>query len=309
MLVLLGSLLFSLSALANPEIQVQRTSKLEVQEGVKLKDIALISGLDEEHLQRIGNIEIIQIPTNATRNLTGFQISKILRKSLIAVENEIGEKIKVTVPPVVRIQNMAFKLDEENVKQKIVAEFKKLCGECEFKFSRFNLPQFNGVGGDAAWMVDFPGGKLPRGNFSISLRVGEKLFSVNGEVKILKHVPVALRNINIGERLAENDFNFELRDITLLNDGIPERKNLLGRQISRGVPVNEPITYGNLAKELPVKAGQAVRIISENEWLQITLNGIAQERGEVGDRIRILNPNTKAILSAIVEAPGVVRIQ
>lgn len=302
---------FASLSFANPEISVRRSSKVESQGTIQLGDIAEINNLDGENQENIkseiSRIEIIELPQNAIRNLTGFQISKILRKHLPALEEKLGEKIKTTVPPIVRIQNQAFKLNVDAVGLKIESDLKKLCSDCEFKFAKLTLPDLNGVGVNGSWSVEYQGSKLPRGNFNIPLRADNKTFWVTGTVKALKSVPVAVRNLSLGERVSEADFKMELRDITLANDGFPER--LIGRQIGRAVPANEMITYANLAKEIAVKYGQAVKIVSENEWLQISMNGIAQEKGDIGDRIKVLNPSTKAVLSAVIESSGTVRVQ
>lgn len=304
--VLLSLIFLGSAANANPEINVRRSSKVESRGVITLGDIADIS---EDVKADVEKIEIVELPANAIRNLTGFQISKILRKYLPSVETKIGEKIKTTVPPVVRVQNQAFKLSQETVAVKIEAELKKLCSDCEFTFGKINLPDLHGVSINAAWAIEYSAPRLPRGNFNLPLKIDGRTFWITGDVKVMRQAPVAIRNLNIGERLNETDFKVELRDVTFANDGLPENTKLIGRQISRGVSVNELITYANLAKEIAVKYGQSVKVLSENEWLQVSMNGIAQEKGDVGDRIKVLNPTTKTVLSAVIESPGIVRIQ
>jgi flagella basal body P-ring formation protein FlgA len=307
--VIVAFSLFSSLVLAEPAVHVRRTSKVETSKSVLLKDIAEITDLDDNATLEVGKIEILELPNNATRNLTGFQITKILRRYLPAIEERLGSKIQTIVPPMVRIQNRIFKLDIETVTQKIDGEFKKLCADCEFKISNLMVPELANVNAGANWSLEYQGAKLPRGNFSVPLRIESKTVWITGNVRVMRQVPVAVRNLNIGERITEADFKSDLKDVTMANDGFPDATKLIGRQVGRGVSVNEPITFANLAREYHVKFGQAVKILSENEWLQISMNGIAQEKGEIGDRIRVQNPSTKSILSAVVEAPGVVRIQ
>ncbi len=296
-------------ALAEPTIHVRKFSKVETTRVVFLKDIAEITDLDDNATAEAGKIEIAEIPNNATRNLTGFQISKILRKFLPGIEERLGQKITTAVPPIVHIQNRIFKLDHEAVALKIETEFKKLCTDCEYKISNLMIPELHNISSSANWSLEYQGAKLPRGNFSIPLRVENKTIWITGNARVLKKVPVAVRNLSIGERLSESDFKTELKDITLANDGTPETTRLIGRQIGRGVSVNDIITFANLLKEYPVKYGQPVKIITQNEWLEITMNGVAQEKGDIGDRIKVLNPSTKATLFAVIEGPGIVRIQ
>lgn len=309
-IILAVSLILTLrAAQAEPAIHVRKLSKVETTKAVLLSDIAEISDLDDNAMAEVGKIEIAEIPNNATRNLTGFQISKILRKYLPNIEEKLGQRITTVVPPLVRIQNRIFKLDAEVVAQKIDSEFKKICIDCEFKITNLVIPELHNINSNATWSLEYQGAKLPRGNFSVPLRIESKTIWVTGNAKVLKKVPVAVRNLNIGERISESDFKIELKDVTQANDGFPESSKLIGRQVSRGVPVNELITYANLAKEIAVKFGQPVKVLSTNEWLEITMNGVAQEKGDVGDRIKILNPSTKATISAVIEAPGIVRIQ
>ncbi|OQW50374.1 MAG: hypothetical protein A4S09_00855 [Proteobacteria bacterium SG_bin7] len=296
-------------ALAEPAIHLRKFSKIETTGAVLLRDVAEITDLDDNANTEVGKIEITEIPGNATRNLTGFQISKILRRYLPGIEEKLGQKITVVVPPVVRIQNKIFRLDSEAVTLKIEGEFKKICNECEYRLSNLVIPDIHNIHSGANWSLEYQGVKLPRGNFSIPLRVENKTIWISGSVKVMKKVPVAIRNLNIGERISEVDFKYELKDITQASDGFPESTKLIGRQISRGVSANDSISYSNLAKEVAVRFGQPVKIVNKNEWLEITMNGIAQEKGDVGDRIKVLNPSTKTILSAVIEAPSIVRIQ
>lgn len=302
-------LVFVKTAYADPEIQVLKFVKIETQGSIFLGDVAKYKDIDPEVISMLNKIEIASFAGNGHKIITGFQISKILRKAIPPFEEHLQKKILVKVPAIVKIEAQVFKIDPTTVALMIESEFKKICIDCTYQLSNIQIPQLNGVSKNSKWNLEYQGLKLPRGAFSIPLRISEKTYWVSGTVKIFKKVPVAARNLSIGERLSEGDFNFEIKDVTMIQDTTPTVEKLFGRQLSRGLLANEIIIHSALAKELAVKYGQSVKVLTDSDWVQITMHGVAQERGEIGDRIRVMNPTTKTMITAVIEAPGVVRVE
>jgi flagella basal body P-ring formation protein FlgA len=57
-----------------------------------------------------------------------------------------------------------------------------------------------------------------------------------------------------------------------------------------------------------VSKGDAVSIVFERNGLSVVNEGIALENGGLREKIKIQLPDTKKILSATIQSPGVVKI-
>ncbi len=304
-------LIFAVNAFAEPTIKVQSPVKVENSRKILLKNIAEISDLEENLATDLGNTEILTVSGNGQKLISGAQISKSLRKVIQKIEANIDQKIKLIVPDKVAIKVQLFNIDEMAVSEKVTQLYKQLCGICEIKISDVRLPLISKASDSAEWSVSLVMQQLPRGSFSLPLKVSdrgvERTFWVTGKIQIFKQVPVALHQLNLGERINEQDFEVKSRDVTMAIDNAVDATKAVGKLLGRGINANEVIWQNAIAKEIAVKPGQAVKVLSENEWMQISLNGVAQERGEIGDRVKILNPSTKSVITAVVEGPGIAR--
>ena len=82
----------------------------------------------------------------------------------------------------------------------------------------------------------------------------------------------------------------------------------VGMQLKRSVTPNQPISTTDLVRPAVVGRDSIVRIVLDSQGLSLSGQGIALEAGAMGERIRIRNPSSRAVLEAQVIAPGVVRV-
>ena len=82
----------------------------------------------------------------------------------------------------------------------------------------------------------------------------------------------------------------------------------IGMEPSQTIPKGALISINMLRPPVLVHKGDAVSIIFERNGISVTNEGIALEDGGLREKIKIQLPDTKKILSAIIQSPGVVKI-
>jgi flagella basal body P-ring formation protein FlgA len=65
----------------------------------------------------------------------------------------------------------------------------------------------------------------------------------------------------------------------------------------------------DLKREPAAQKGQMVQALIGTEEYEISASMLAEENGFVGDTVKVKNTETKKILSAVVVAKGLVKIQ
>jgi len=170
-------------------------------------------------------------------------------------------------------------------------------------FSRLNIPkdlQFDSV------VVDGYGKDTPSGITVVRLayyRDNERIYANASSIRIaiIKKVLVASRNIKIGEKLDSTNAYFENRDISSMDDNpiisfeFCDHK-VASRFITKGSILNNSL----LTRPSDIKSGERVEIIFSKGLMDIRTNGIAKENGAIGNRIRVMNEDSRKIISAVV---------
>jgi flagella basal body P-ring formation protein FlgA len=82
----------------------------------------------------------------------------------------------------------------------------------------------------------------------------------------------------------------------------------IGMEPSQTIPKGALISINMLRPQVLVRKGDAVSIIFERNGISVTNEGIALENGGLREKIKIQLPDTKKILSATIQSPGVVKI-
>lgn len=170
-------------------------------------------------------------------------------------------------------------------------------------FSRLNLdrlPEFDSVA------VDGYGKDIPRGNVVVRLSFfqnGGRIHRTAGTIKVgvLKHVLIAAVSVKAGETVDSNNVVFQLRDISSLDESAFESMAQLGEVIaSRFIPAGRIITRSTVSEPPVVKIGDMVEIHYSKGLLSLNTNGIVRQAGARGSDVRVMNMDTRKIISATV---------
>lgn len=178
-------------------------------------------------------------------------------------------------------------------------------------FSRLNLgslAEFDSVA------VDGYGKDIPRGNLVMRLSFfqnGERMHRTAGTVKIgiLKQVLTAAVSIKAGEAIEPGMLALQTRDISPLDESAFESKDQLSELIaSRYIPAGRIITKSSVSESPVVNIGDIVKIHYSKGSLSMNTNGIVRQAGAKGNDVRVMNMDTRRMISATVVDSGTVVI-
>lgn len=132
---------------------------------------------------------------------------------------------------------------------------------------------------------------------------------IGGTAEILVEVPVLTTRLPSGAVLRPQDLRLAKVNSSLLKGDptLPE-SGLVGMMLRRSIAAGQPLRPDDLTRPPVVTRDSVVRVVLDMRGLSVSGQAFAMEAGAIGDRIRLRNPTSRAILEAEVVGPGVVRI-
>lgn len=132
---------------------------------------------------------------------------------------------------------------------------------------------------------------------------------VTGRVVEMLEVAVPVRRISPGTVLTAADLRMaRVRTAQTMGEVVRLPEQAVGLALKQtGVP-GQPIPATDLVRPLVVAKGAQVRMTLDAGPVALTANGVAVEGGAMGERIRILNPASRAVVEAEVIGPDQVRV-
>lgn len=92
------------------------------------------------------------------------------------------------------------------------------------------------------------------------------------------------------------------------SNSVPDASEVVGLALKRGVAANVPLLQEVLTRPILVERGRQVVLKLEGAGLNLTAAGTALESGAAGDRIRVVNPLSRAVLVGLIVGGGQVQI-
>jgi flagella basal body P-ring formation protein FlgA len=279
-------------------------------EQIFLKDIAKTENIAPELQAKLDAIVIGDTPKEGeVRSFSSYAISEIIRYNL---RNDLP-LIALKIPSEVRVSRKGTKLTPAEVKTRMVSWVQSTCEPCEVQISSLRVQEAGKLDSSNTWAISNTQ-IIPRGNFNISLDLfkdnnfSKKIF-VQGNLRILKEVPVVKRSIQYGQRIEKEDISFEKQDITFSRETIPTAEEILGSEVAGNIPSNQIIWKSSLKRKMAVTRGNPVQVTIQNQEWRIHLTGISQDNGYVGDTVKILNPSTKKLIVGVIKDDGMVEVR
>ena len=153
------------------------------------------------------------------------------------------------------------------------------------------------------------------GRFTAVLSVmGEGMDPVNtrisGRADDTVELPVATARLAAGSVTRAEDVHV-VRVSTSLARGEVARlpSQVIGLQLRRQIVAGQPFAMGDLSRPNAVMRGALVRMELESAGLALEGQGTALDAGAAGERIRVQNMSSRAIIEAEVIGPGRVRVR
>jgi flagella basal body P-ring formation protein FlgA len=135
---------------------------------------------------------------------------------------------------------------------------------------------------------------------------------ISGLLRVVGPVVVARRAINSGENLAESD----IEEIRLPWKNFPagahytNPSELRGRKLKAYVPAGGMLFSGILQDIENVRTGDWVNLtLLTSGGVMIRSKAVSKQPGQIGDSIRVENPDTKKILTGIIVGNQEVEVQ
>jgi len=277
---------------------VLKSSAVVFDEVVKMRDIALMDKLTKS---KIGGL-IVSYSPNIGKQLT---ISK----------REIYEKLignGIANPVLKGAKNVSINREGKLVN---TVFFKKRILDYIKKYSRWKngltlkiitnkkiIIPISGV----SWKIIPVNGQDFFGNILFKIRAfknGEELLSdwIVARLKIEKKIAIANKTIRKDEIIGKDDIRWEEREITAFTkNAVFEESGIVGQRAGRTIRTNTVITTNNLESKYLVRRGFISSLIVKYKSIRAVADVIPMSNGRYGDMVKVMNKNTKKILSAIV---------
>ncbi len=157
-----------------------------------------------------------------------------------------------------------------------------------------------------------PGAEEYMGNVNLSAVVyvdgtTERRVNLSGWVDRFEEVVCSKQALSRHSVISEGDLCLRRKNISKLSSRvIKERRLAVGKRCKHSIDAGGVLTLNSVEDVPVIQRGDRVTIVAESDALRITALGIAEDRGGVGDRIRVTNcMGEKEIVAGIVDSSTV----
>lgn len=185
---------------------------------------------------------------------------------------------------------------------------------CEIELPGFASPQVPVTGSVQAVVTQLQY-DASSGRFSAALSLtGDFMEPVTmrlaGRVQETIEVPIATTRLPAGAVLRAEDVHMARIRAALARDDVArEPQQAIGMALRHPVSAGQPLPIADLVRPSIVEKGGVVQMLLNSAGLTLAAQGQALEPGAMGDRVRVLNPVSRAVLEAEVTGPGQVRVR
>ena len=291
-------------------------SKMTLIEGehILLGEIAKIEGDDPSLNDRLSGIVIGRSPLpGKTREIEASIVKRRLKQNRID-----PDQLALSIPSKVIVERSQIEISREKIKA-LVSDYiaKNLLNnvsDARIKDIRvtedLNLP-----GGRITYTVKpSPNsemvGKIP---FTVIFDVNGKFYKrvwATATVEVFTNVVVTKKPLGRHKPITEDDIEMQRMDLANLpSDVITDPEVILGQRTRRAIG-SQTVMRSNLVEFPPLlKRGDIVVIIAETGGFKITTLGQVKKKGRLGERIPVINFDSKKILYARVLDSNTVKVE
>jgi len=226
-------------------------------------------------------------------------------------------EIKWSGAETVTVKRQGITITAQNIQKTIEAyltEHSKVLPDARYTFTPKDPPlPFMIPTGDVEWEIIPSNPDIIGSNrFSLIGRIDNQVvknFSVRGTLEVLAPVAVAVSNLRRGDLIAETQVQMEPRDISTLRAPCLQLQQVIGKKLLQSIKVGSVIDLSSIEFPPVVKKGAFVKILGQNNGLQLTASGIAKTDGKQGQIIKVKNTSSDKVIFCRVTAPGLVEVQ
>ncbi|MGD8334442.1 MAG: flagellar basal body P-ring formation chaperone FlgA [Desulfobacterales bacterium] len=315
LMVMLASLFTLASGLwADPLTTIRISDRVEIDSAeILLGHMATIEGSDVRFNQRLKNIVIGKAPLpGGSHRFDLNDLQKRIKQHHIDLATVI-----IQAPPQIVVTRSHIEIKKHEI-ENIVSEF--IVQQIPPDNTTMRIKEIRVPGN-----VILPKGRI---TYNVTAPRKQKLmgrcpitvdFSVNGSVhkkvwttamiEVLGSVVVTRKPLGRHKPITEDDIEMQTLDLSNLPANVlTDREAVIGKRTKRAVGAQTPLRADSI--ELPplVKRGDLVVIIAESENLKITTLGQVKKKGRRGERIPVVNLDSKKVLQARVVDANTVKV-
>lgn len=132
---------------------------------------------------------------------------------------------------------------------------------------------------------------------------------LSGRVQEMVSLPVPRRAMMPGDVVTAADLQWTRLRIGLARGELVRQPAQAESQaLRRPIQAGQPIALADLGRPVVVTKGQPLLLELNAPGLQLTAQGVAADPGGLGERIRVTNPYSRAVIEAEVTGPGKARV-
>ena len=309
----LTTMLAANSSAASTLVRVMSMTQID-EEQILLGKIAQIEGNDPHLVQQLHGIVIGRSPLpGKSRKIDASAVIRRLKQNRIDLN-----RLEIQVPPQVTVERSFIDISAQKIKslvadyisQNIIkdlsdARIREIQMTENLKLPRGRITYTVQPSPNSNRM-----GKIP---FSVSFEVNGKLYKriwTAARVEIFTNVVVTKRPLGRHKPITEDDIELRKMDLAQLPpDVITDSATILGQRTRRAIGT-QTVMRPNLVEFPPLlKRGDVVVIIAETAGLKITALGEVKKKGRLGERIPVVNLDSKKVLYARVLDGNTVKVE
>ena len=133
---------------------------------------------------------------------------------------------------------------------------------------------------------------------------------LSGRVQPMVEIPVAARRIMVGDVVTPADIQVSrIRASGVRANVVQWPAQAIGMSLLHAVSAGAPLPMADLGRPVLVHKNSVVTMQLDSPGLSLSAQGVAAEDGALGERIRVINPASRAVVVAEVMGPGRVRVE
>ncbi len=278
-----------------------------------LRDIAKIEGSDSLLIQKLSEIVVGRAPLPGnSRNLDGGIIKTRLKQNRI----DLAELV-LDIPPSITVSRSFIEVSQEKIRGLVSDYISKniLSGNSNASIKSIQVSaSLRLPGGRITYEVTVPRnrdmvGKVPLAvNFDVNGKLYKRVWATV-TIEVLAEVVITKKPLGRHKPITEDDIMVLKMDLAKVpSDVITDPEAILGKRTRRAIGA-KTVLRANLVEFPPlVRRGDVVVIVAETQGIKITALGQVKKKGARGDRIPVINLESKKVLYARVIDSNTVKI-
>ena len=128
-----------------------------------------------------------------------------------------------------------------------------------------------------------------------------KRLKVSGIVRLGRIVVCAAKPLRAQSTIGPGDIQLVPREVTgNIDDFFISTEQVVNHILAKNVGPQEIITTRHLSNQPIIKRGDNVNVVLDQDGMEISTKGVAQEQGYPGKSIRLVNPKSKKEIQGLV---------